>query len=89
MIDRRNLLGEEKLLRLPVSTTLLVRANTSSSVPEDDGDSSSRRTCAGGSRLCNDKQPLSVSPARNLFGAVNTYPLKKKRELSIRGEART
>lgn len=72
--ERRNLL-------LPVSTTPLVLASTSSSalVPEDDGDSSSKKTCAGGSRLCSDKQPLSVSPARNLFGAVNTYPLKKKK----------
>lgn len=62
--------------RLPVLMTLLVLASTSSFVV--DGDSNSKTTCAGGSRLCRDKQPLSVSPAKNLLGAVNTYPLRKE-----------
>jgi len=63
---------------LPVLTMPLVLVNTSSSAPVSDaGDNSSKRTCAGGSRLCSDRQLLSVSPAKNLLGAVNTYPLKK------------
>lgn len=63
---------------LPVLTMPLVLVSTSSSVLAPAGDSNSKITCAGGSRLCSDKQPLSVSPAKNLLGAVNTYPLKEQ-----------
>lgn len=61
--------------------TLLVLANTSSLMSAaDDGESNSKTTNAGGSKLCSDKQPFSVSPAKNLLGAVNIYPLKEEKE---------